>query len=168
MLDGKTVAVVVPAFDEEALVGSTVEEIPAFVDRIIVVDDASKDATAERARAADPRVEVIRHERNRGVGAAIVTGYKRAAEERIDVTCVMAADGQMDPGDLEQLARGVASGECDYAKANRLFTGEAWKLIPRTRYLGNAVLSFLTKIASGYWHVADSQTGYTAVSLATL
>ena len=168
MLDGKTVAVVVPAFDEEALVGSTVAEIPAFVDRIIVVDDASKDATAERARAADPRVEVIRHERNRGVGAAIVTGYKRAAEERIDVTCVMAADGQMDPGDLEQLARGVASGECDYAKANRLFTGEAWKLIPRTRYLGNAVLSFLTKIASGYWHVADSQTGYTAVSLATL
>jgi len=168
VLDGKTVAVVVPAFDEEALVGSTVAEIPAFVDRIIVVDDASKDATAERASAANPRVEVIRHERNRGVGAAIVTGYKRAAEERIDVTCVMAADGQMDPGDLEQLARGVASGECDYAKANRLFTGEAWKLIPRTRYLGNAMLSFLTKIASGYWHVADSQTGYTAVSLATL
>jgi hypothetical protein len=80
----------------------------------------------------------------------------------------MAADGQMDPDDLETLVRAVASGECDYAKANRLFTGQAWRLIPRTRYLGNAVLSFLTKIASGYWHVADSQSGYTAVNLETL
>ena len=168
MFEGKTVAVVVPAYNEEALVGSTVSGIPAFVDRIFVVDDASTDATAERARAADPRVEAVTHERNRGVGAAIVTGYKRAIAERVDVTCVMAADGQMEPGDLEVLVRGVASGECDYAKANRLFTGEAWTLIPRTRYLGNAILSFLTKIASGYWHVADSQTGYTAVSLATL
>jgi hypothetical protein len=80
----------------------------------------------------------------------------------------MAADGQMDPDDLETLAAAVARGEVDYAKANRLFTGQAWELIPRTRYLGNAVLSFLTKIASGYWHVADSQSGYTAVNLETL
>jgi hypothetical protein len=80
----------------------------------------------------------------------------------------MAADGQMDPDDLEKLVDAVAKGECDYAKANRLFTGQAWQLIPHTRYLGNAALSFLTKIASGYWHVADSQSGYTAVSLETL
>jgi hypothetical protein len=80
----------------------------------------------------------------------------------------MAADGQMDPDDLEMLVRAVASNECDYAKANRLFTGQAWQLIPKTRYLGNAVLSFLTKIASGYWHVADSQSGYTAVNLETI
>ncbi len=80
----------------------------------------------------------------------------------------MAADGQMDPDDLETLAHAVATGECDYAKANRLFTGQAWQLIPRSRYLGNAILSFLTKIASGYWHVADSQSGYTAVNLETL
>jgi glycosyltransferase involved in cell wall biosynthesis len=168
VLEGKTVAVVVPAYDEEALVGSTVAGIPAFVDRIIVVDDGSRDATAERASVGDGRVEVMSHERNQGVGAAIVTGYKRAIAEEIDVTCVMAADGQMDPDDLETLVRAVASGECDYAKANRLFTGQAWQLIPRTRYLGNAMLSFLTKIASGYWHVADSQSGYTAVNLETL
>jgi glycosyltransferase involved in cell wall biosynthesis len=113
---------------------------------------------------ADPRIEIVAHERNRGVGAAIVTGYKRAHEEGLDVACVMAADNQMDPADLEKLALPVARGELDYAKANRLVTGEAWTLIPRTRYLGNAVLSMLTKIASGYWHVADSQSGYTALS----
>jgi glycosyltransferase involved in cell wall biosynthesis len=168
MYDGKTVAVVVPAYDEEALVASTVATIPEFVDRVIVVDDASRDGTADRARTGDKRVEVVLHEQNRGVGAAIVTGYKRAIAEEIDVTCVMAADGQMDPDDLEALVRAVASGEVDYAKANRLFTGQAWELIPRTRYLGNALLSFLTKIASGYWHVADSQSGYTAVNLETL
>ena len=86
MLDGKTIAVVVPAHDEELLIGATIAGIPAFVDRVIVVDDASRDATAATAEAsADPRVEVIRHERNGGVGAAIVTGYKRALAERIDV-----------------------------------------------------------------------------------
>jgi glycosyltransferase involved in cell wall biosynthesis len=166
--EGRTVAVVVPAYNEEALVGSTVEGIPAFVDNIIVVDDGSKDETAARAENADKRVEVISHEKNQGVGSAIITGYKRAIAIGVDVTAVMAADGQMDPDDLEMLVRAVALGETDYAKANRLFTGQAWQLIPRTRYLGNAALSFLTKIASGYWHVADSQSGYTAVNLETL
>jgi glycosyltransferase involved in cell wall biosynthesis len=119
----------------------------------------------ERARAGgDPRVEVVAHERNLGVGAAIVTGYRRALADAVDVVCVMAADNQMDPADLETLVAPVARGELDYAKANRLFTGQAWELIPRTRYLGNAVLSLLTKIASGYWHIADSQSGYTALS----
>jgi glycosyltransferase involved in cell wall biosynthesis len=169
MLEGKTVAVVVPAFDEERLIGTTLAGIPELVDRVIVVDDASRDGTADAARAVnDPRVEVISHERNSGVGATIVTGYKRALEEGIDVTCVMAADNQMDPDDLEAIAGPVARGDVDYAKANRLFTGRAWELIPHTRYLGNAALSLLTKIASGYWHVADSQSGYTAVSRSTL
>src|ERR687883_1106822 len=169
MLEGKTVAVVVPAYNEERLIGETIAGIPPFVDRIVVVDDRSSDGTAEAARAAgDPRVEVVVHERNEGVGAAIVTGYKRALEERIDVTCVMAGDNQMDPDELEALALPVARGEVDYHKANRLFTGQAWQLIPRTRYLGNAILSLLTKIASGYWHVADSQAGYTAIGLPIL
>jgi glycosyltransferase involved in cell wall biosynthesis len=166
--EGKTVAVVVPAYNEEALVGSTVSGIPSFVDRIFVVDDASTDATSEKAQSGDKRVELISHETNEGVGAAIISGYRRAMQEKIDVTCVMAADGQMDPDDLETLVRAVALDQCDYAKANRLFTGQAWEIIPRTRYLGNALLSFLTKIASGYWHVADSQSGYTAVNLETL
>ena len=102
MIDGKRVAVVVPAYDEEELIGRTLASIPAFVDRIYVVDDQSQDATAARAaESQDPRVEVIAHDRNRGVGAAIVTGYKRALDEKVDVTAVMAADGQMDPDDLE-------------------------------------------------------------------
>ena len=169
MLEGTRVAVVVPAFDEERLVAETIRGIPEFVDRILVVDDASRDGTASAAEGVgDPRVEILRHERNRGVGAAIATGYGRALEEGLDVTCVMAADNQMDPAELRELVEPVARGEVEYAKANRLVSGEAWKVIPRTRYLGNAVLSLLTKIASGYWHVADSQAGYTALSLTAL
>jgi glycosyltransferase involved in cell wall biosynthesis len=169
MIEGQRVAVVVPAYNEEALVAETLRGIPDVVDRVIVVDDASSDETAERAReVGDARVEVIVRERNGGVGAAIVTGYERARDEGFEVTCVMAADNQMDPGELTALAGPVARGEVEYAKANRLVTGEAWRLIPRSRYLGNAALSLLTKIASGYWHVADSQAGYTAISLAAL
>jgi glycosyltransferase involved in cell wall biosynthesis len=171
MLEGKRVAVVVPAHDEEHLLPETLAGLPDFVDRVFVVDDASRDGTADRAREAavvDSRLELIRHEQNRGVGAAIVTGYRRALEEGIDVTCVMAADNQMDPADLASIAGPVARGEVDYAKGNRLFTGQAWQLIPHTRYLGNAALSLLTKIASGYWHVADSQSGYTAIGLGML
>ncbi len=164
MVDGKRVAVVVPAHDEELLIVETLRGIPDFVDRIYVVDDASADATGERARElGDPRVEVIRHDRNAGVGAAIVTGYRHALAGGADVTAVMAGDNQMDPGELLSLVSPVLDGEVDYAKANRLVSGEAWELIPRSRYLGNAVLSLLTKIASGYWHVADSQAGYTAI-----
>jgi len=171
MLDGKRVAVVVPAYNEAALLPETLKGIPPLVDRVYVVDDASTDATAEKARdgaAADERVVLVQHERNRGVGAAIVSGYKRAIEDRIDVTCVMAADNQMDPEELESILAPVLAGEVDYAKANRLFTGQAWELIPHSRYLGNAALSLLTKIASGYWHVADSQAGYTAIGLQML
>jgi glycosyltransferase involved in cell wall biosynthesis len=165
MLEGRTVAVVVPAHNEEALIVATLQGVPGFVDRIVVVDDASSDATVERVRTVDDtRVEVVVHERNRGVGAAIVTGYKRSLALGADATAVMAGDNQMDPDELEALALPVVRDQLDYAKANRLFTGSAWREIPRSRYLGNAVLSFLTKIASGYWHVADSQAGYTVVS----
>jgi glycosyltransferase involved in cell wall biosynthesis len=169
MLEGKRVAVVVPAYDEERLVVETLRGVPELVDRVYVVDDASHDGTGEQARSlGDPRVEVIRHERNLGVGASIVTGYRRALEEEIDVTCVMAADNQMDPDELAGIVEPVARGEVEYAKANRFATGEAWTVIPRTRFFGNAALSLLTKIASGYWHVADSQAGYTAISLDAL
>jgi glycosyltransferase involved in cell wall biosynthesis len=169
MLEGKRVAVVVPAHDEEHLVAVTLGGIPEFVDRVYVVDDASHDATGDEARAVgDPRVEVIRHEKNLGVGAAIATGYRRALADGIDVACVMAADNQMNPDELAMLVTPVARGELDYAKTNRLVSGEAWRLMPRSRYVGNGVLSFLTKIASGYWHVADSQSGYTAIGRSTL
>jgi glycosyltransferase involved in cell wall biosynthesis len=169
VVEGKRVAVVVPAYEEAQLVAETIRGIPDFVDLVVVVDDCSDDDTADRARATrDQRLEVIRHDENRGVGAAIVTGYAHCRELGVDVTCVMAADNQMDPDELSSLAGPVARGEVEYAKANRLVSGEAWNLIPRSRYLGNAVLSLLTKIASGYWHVADSQAGYTALSIGAL
>src|SRR5581483_7994967 len=106
MIEGKTVSVVVPAYNEELLLPATLAGIPDFVDRIYVVDDASRDGTVGRAHAAaaaDPRITVIVHERNGGVGAAIVTGYRRSLADRIDVTCVMAADNQMDPAELVHL-----------------------------------------------------------------
>jgi len=169
VVEGKRVAVVVPAYEEAQLVAETIRGIPDFVDLVVVVDDGSSDEPAERAReTGDQRLEVIRHDANQGVGAAIATGYAHCRELGVDVTCVMAADNQMDPDELGSLAGPVARGEVEYAKANRLVSGEAWNLIPRSRYLGNAVLSLLTKIASGYWHVADSQAGYTALSIGAL
>jgi glycosyltransferase involved in cell wall biosynthesis len=158
----------VPAYNEERLLADTIGGIPPFVDRIFVVDDASTDTTAARAQDLDPRVQLIQRKRNGGVGAAIVTGYRQAIAESIDITCVMAGDGQMDPADLETLVGAVARGDCDYAKANRLSRNEAIHVIPPARYLGIRALSLLTKISSGYWKIGDSQSGYTAVNLATL
>jgi len=172
MFQGKTVGVVVPCHDEETQIGTVIETMPDYVDRIIIVDDVSSDRTVEIveswAERLPGRIRLVKHERNGGVGAAIVTGYKAAVEERIDMTAVMAGDAQMDPADLPNLLAPVASGEVDYAKGNRLFTGDAWNAIPRVRYLGNSALSLMTKIASGYWHVADSQTGYCVASLKVL
>jgi glycosyltransferase involved in cell wall biosynthesis len=165
VFEGKRVGVVVPAYDEEELIGATLGGIPPLVDQIVVVNDGSSDRTAEVANAAgDGRIQVISHERRSGVGAATVTGYRRALADGMDVVVVMNGDNQMDPEDLPKLVAPVARGELDYAKANRLATGQAWQLIPKTRFFGNAILSMLTKIASGYWHVADSQSGYTVVS----
>ncbi|MGD9675617.1 MAG: glycosyltransferase family 2 protein [Candidatus Bipolaricaulia bacterium] len=172
MYKGKTICVVVPAYEEEKLLPRVVRTMPEFVDRIVVVDDASPDGTLVAARAVaseqPERVIVLHHERNQGVGGAIVTGYLWARDHDMDVAVVMAGDAQMDPEDLPALLNPVVEGRADYSKGNRLFTGDAWKKIPHVRYLGNAGLSLLTKIASGYWHVADSQTGYTAINLAML
>ena len=171
MYRGKTIAVIVPAYNEEKLIGKVIETIPAFVDHIVVIDDASRDQTGEIVEACqkkEARLIYIRHERNEGVGGAIATGYQWVRNHGKDIGVVMAGDAQMDPQDLPKLLDPVVEGEVDYAKGNRLFTGKAWKIIPRTRYLGNAVLSFLTKVASGYWHVADSQSGYGATSLKVL
>jgi glycosyltransferase involved in cell wall biosynthesis len=170
MFEGRRVSVVVPAHNEEKLIGQVLDTMPAFVDRIVVVDDASSDRTAEilceAGQRMGDRLKVIRHKKNGGVGAAIVTGYKAALADGPErsMVAVMAGDAQMDPADLPRLLTPLVRDQADYAKGNRLFTGEAWTIIPRHRYLGNAVLSLLTKIASGYWHVADSQSGYTAIT----
>jgi glycosyltransferase involved in cell wall biosynthesis len=167
----KKIAVVIPAHNEEKLIGKVIGTMPDFVDHIVVVDDQSSDGTAAAVRlltASNRKIVLLQHERNRGVGAAIATGYKWARDHQIDATAVMAADFQMDPADLPRIVGPVCAGECDYTKGNRLFRGESWGMIPKHRYIGNSFLSLFTKIASGYWHVADSQSGYTAISLAAL
>ncbi len=220
MLLGKTVAVVVPAYNERDQIVQVLETMPDFVDRIIVVDDCSTDDTASivqeyaartnrgsgavvlvrnktEARKYNKaeivaqqmneaelayfipskvmnetperdRIILITHLRNGGVGAAIARGYKWCKDAGIDCTAVMAGDAQMDPAELESICLPVVAEGIDYVKGNRLIHRSAWLVVPRVRFIGNSVLSLLTKIASGYWHVSDTQTGYTAISLKAL
>ncbi len=220
MLDQKTVAVVIPAYNEEDQIGLVLENMPDFVDRLIVVDDCSSDRTSEVVQSyinqdkkdhrserigtrsiarnfyneaemvlqefeeqeinsfvpseiynPDPdqsRIILIRQLKNRGVGAAIARGYKWCKDNQIDCTAVMAGDGQMDPEELEGICAPVINKGIDYVKGNRLIHRSAKLVIPRTRYLGNSILSIMTKVASGYWRVSDTQTGYTAISLDAL
>jgi len=201
-----TIGVVVPAYNEESLIETVIETIPAYVDRIYVVDDGSTDDTwsviresarrvNERARREgsisvdgaraveasgprdqgvklqvsesshfEPRVCPIQHERNRGVGGAIKTGYRRALDDGLDITAVMGGDGQMDPNLLYKFLDPIVEDRADYTKGNRLLYREYRAEMPRFRFIGNSILTFLTKIASGYWKTMDPQNGYTAIS----
>jgi glycosyltransferase involved in cell wall biosynthesis len=162
-----SVAVVVPCYNERDKIGPTLAEMPEMIDRIYVVDDASTDDSAANVAARgehDPRIVLIRHAINRGVGAAIGTGYIRAADDGYDLVAVMAGDGQMDPQDLAALMEPAVVGDADYVKGNRFFHDEGVEKIPRTRLFGNLVLSALTKVVSGYWHVSDTQCGYTVIN----
>lgn len=221
MLNNKTIAVVVPAYNEEKQITRVIDSMPDFVDRIVIVNDRSKDATAEIVKRyidrgakspvelfnrqehppeftgynraeivlfeknrkdiskhnpaeiynTDPendRIILIDHTKNGGVGAAIASGYMWCRNYDIDCTAVMAGDGQMDPSELESICRPVVEEHIDYVKGNRLIHRSAWLVIPKTRFFGNSILSILTKIASGYWNVSDTQTGYTAISKSAL
>jgi len=213
MYQNKTVAVVVPAYNEETQIGMVIETMPDFVDRIVIVNDFSTDKTAEVIKSYIPnakervikapkkigketiynRAEIVVEEMNKkevdlfpkwkiyeekdkqivlvdlqensGVGGAIASGYKWCKDQHIDCTAVMAGDGQMDPDELEGIIRPVIEEGIDYVKGNRLIHKSAKHVIPKKRFFGNSVLSILTKLASGYWHVSDTQTGYTAISL---
>lgn len=157
----------IPAHDEETQIMRVIETMPDFVDRMIIVDDCSTDKTVEvvkKARKNDPRITLLQHSVNKGAGGAMVTAYNYAKTLDIDVAVRMDGDGQMNPDDLPALLDPVVDGLTDYSKGNRLFTGEAYQKIPKVRYFGNAFLSLFTKIASGYWHVADSQSGFTAIN----
>ena len=167
MYKNKKIAVVVPAYNEETQIGRVIETMPTYIDKIVIIDDVSKDKTADVVKEFQKSFSntcLIEHKNNEGVGGAIATGYKWARDNDFDVAVVMAGDGQMEVEDLPAILDPIVTGEADYSKGNRLFTGEAYKKIPKIRYFGNSVLSLLTKISSGYWHVADSQSGYTAIN----
>jgi dolichol-phosphate mannosyltransferase len=161
------ITVVVPAYGEEARIGAVLRAMPACVRRVIVVDDASRDGTAEVARdASDGRVTVVRHRANRGVGAAIVSGYEAAlasAGDPDDAFVVMAGDAQMDPADLPRVAAPVLAGEAGYVKGDRFGAADVLRVMPKTRWLGGQVLSWMTSRAIGV-PIHDSQCGYTALA----
>lgn len=167
MYHEKSICVVVPAYNEETQIGYVIETMPDLVDRLVIVDDNSRDNTVSVVKSyieQNKPITLIRHTVNQGVGGAIASGYIFARDNNFDVAVVMAGDGQMDPSELQKIIEPVIKDEVDYSKGNRLVYGNAYKMIPKVRYFGNAILSLLTKIASGYWHLADSQTGYTAIS----
>ena len=168
---GKRIAVVVPAYNEEKLIGETLGGIPDYVARVYAVNDCSSDRTGEIMEdyaRRDSRIVPIHHNPNRGVGAAITSGYKRAVEDGMDIAAVMAGDNQMDPAQLSSLLDPIVDGRADYTKGNRLIS-EAFRTgMSRWRSFGNSILTFLTKVASGYWQMMDPQNGYTAISTKTL
>lgn len=165
MYKGKRVAVVMPAHNEEKLIARAITSVPEFVDHIVVIDDASTDETAKRAMATgDPRVHLIEHEANTGVGGAIIDGHKVAIGLDADIDVVMAGDAQMDPQYLPTLLDPIVNDGYGFTKANRFHSRQALTGMPAIRVLGNIVLSFATKLASGYWNLFDPQNGYTAIT----
>lgn len=163
------IAVVIPCYNVARHVDAVVRAVPSIVRTIIAVDDASVDETAAvLARCADPRLVIVRQASNGGVGSAMLAGYRAALERGADVCVKLDGDGQMDQRLLPALVAPLVSGEADFAKGNRFRDIDALAAMPRIRLLGNGVLSFLTKLVSGYWSVFDPTNGYTAISASTL
>jgi glycosyltransferase involved in cell wall biosynthesis len=158
---------VVPAYNEQDLIAETLQTLPSYIDLIFAVDDASRDQTKEimdECAGKDPRIAVIHHEMNQGVGAAICSGYSRAFSCGADVVAVMAGDNQMEPQYLPSLIDPIIDNKADYTKGNRLYNAEYRRGMSAWRTFGNIILTYLTKIASGCWHIMDPQNGYTAIS----
>lgn len=165
------IAVVIPAYRTERELPAVLKGIPAFVRHIIVVDDASPDSSANLAAATakrDKRIALIRHEKNKGVGGAMVTGFKRALEIGAEIVIKVDGDGQMDPQYIPALIVPLIAGEADYAKGNRFRDFASLQQMPFVRRIGNLGLSFLTKAATGYWNIFDPTNGYFAIRAGTL
>jgi glycosyltransferase involved in cell wall biosynthesis len=164
------IAVVIPCYRTSRQILDVLSRIDANVARIYVVDDACPEGTGDLVEASRPddRVRVLRHERNRGVGAAMVTGYRAALADGAQIVVKIDGDGQMDPAQLSRLVAPIAMGAADYAKGNRFYDFALLQDMPRVRLLGNALLSLVNKISSGYWNVMDPTNGYTAIHRAAL
>ncbi len=171
MYKGEKVAVVVPAYNEEKFIARVLTTMPPFVDKIYAVNDGSIDRTLEIMQSIAERngkITIVNRERRGGIGSAITSGHRKALEDDIDVIAIMAGDGQMDPSILHQILEPVIEGKADYAKGDRLSALENKREMPVWRSFGNFLLTYLTRIASGYWHISDPQNGYTAISIETL
>lgn len=161
------IGVAVPAYNEEALIGETLKGIPDYIDRVYVCNDASGDRTREVVKEmmkCDKRIFLINNENNSGVGSSIIECHKKGLEDGMDIMAVLAGDNQMNPEELPKLIDPIIDHRADYAKGNRFYWREALKGMSKWRIFGNSVLTLLTKIASGYWHISDPQNGYTAIS----
>ncbi len=158
------IAVIVPSYNVNAHIEGVIRGMPSLVDKIIVVDDCSRDNTSDIVRRMnDPRVTLIRHEKNQGVGGAVLTGYAEAARLGADILVKMDGDGQMKPDYLPRLITPLERGRAHYAKGNRFSDAEALERMPALRRFGNAWLSFFTKVVSGYWNTFDVTNGFTAL-----
>jgi glycosyltransferase involved in cell wall biosynthesis len=160
----KLIGVAIPAYNESKLIEKTLGSVPPYIDKIYAIDDGSKDDTAEKIKNFNDSRIVLIQQKNGGVGAAVTAGYKKALEDHIDIVAVMAGDNQMDPQYLPDLLDPIIDGKAEYTKGNRLLNSKYRKGMSAWRSLGNYTLSFLNKIASGYWDLEDPQNGYTAIS----
>ena len=159
------IAVVIPCYRVRSQVLPVIAAIGPEVGQIILVDDACPEQTGDHVakHCADPRLTVLRHDTNRGVGGAMATGYRHALAGTPDVVVKLDGDGQMDPGDILRLAGPLLSHQADYAKGNRFYRVGFTRGMPWVRLAGNAALSLLTKLSTGYWQVADPTNGFTAI-----
>jgi len=160
------IAAVVPAYNVSAEIGEVLRQMPMLFKTVIVVDDASRDdtlAVAERYAQLDPRILVVRHEENRGVGGAMVSGFRKALEAGADIIVKIDGDGQMPLWLVPQLVQPLIDGEADYTKGNRFRDFQAIRNMPPVRRIGNVILSFLAKSATGYWQCFDPTNGFVAI-----
>jgi glycosyltransferase involved in cell wall biosynthesis len=167
MFQGKKIGVTVPAYNEEAFIPSVVQNMPSYVDRVYLVNDCSTDGTrhvmSEMCRD-NGKLVMVNHETNKGVGAAIATGYKKCLEDGMDIAVVMAGDDQMDPVELPKLLSPIINGEAGYSKGNRMSSLRHMKGMPLWRRFGNWLLRWATRVSSGNYEVMDPQNGYAAAS----
>lgn len=168
MYKGLKIALVIPAYNEEKLIKPTLEGVPKTIDKIYAIDDGSTDnmvSVIKEQMKKDSRITLIRHKRNMGVGAAIINGYRQSSKDGYDIAVVIGGDNQMDLEDLPNFLEPLYKHEADYTKGNRfLLGGTAYSKMPKHRFFGNSILSFATKMASGYWKIFDTQDGYTAIT----
>lgn len=167
MFKNKSVGVIVPVYNEEKLISKTISTIPNFVDKIIVINDCSKDKSKSIIHdfmKKDKKIILIDHQKNEGLGKSLIDGYLKSLELKMDITTVMAGDAQMGPEDLPNVIGPIANKKVGYVKGNRLLTDNISKIMPKHRLIGNSFLTLFTKFATGYWHLIDPQCGYTAIS----